>query len=165
MQQTVSIPFFGVAAPGKCGDQVAFKQTPLHKYVRNLSPGYYFIGDAAYSVGESLLTPFTGGHCTNPIKDPYNFFLRSQSNRIEMAFSLLSNKWRVLNAPLQTSLACSSDICMACARLHNYCIDMDHHQNHHMTTVLLTGALIGWHHNTVHYRLIPGKSMTRDMIL
>jgi hypothetical protein len=82
-----------------------------------------------------------------------------------MAFSLLTNKWRVLNAPLQTSLACSSDICIACARLHNYCIDMDHHQYHHMTTVLLTGAFKGWHHTTVHYRLIPGKSMTRDMIL
>ena len=68
---------------------------------------YYVLGDAAYSVGDSLLTPFTGGHRNDPIKDAYNFFLSQLQIRIEMACGLLTNKWRVLNAPLQTSLACS----------------------------------------------------------
>jgi hypothetical protein len=47
--------FFGVVAPGKCGDQVAFERTPLFQYVKHvkcLPDGYYIIGDAAYSVGE-----------------------------------------------------------------------------------------------------------------
>jgi hypothetical protein len=54
--------FFGLVAPGKCGDQVAFERTPLFQYVKQLPDRYYIIGDAAYSVGEKMLTPFTGGH-------------------------------------------------------------------------------------------------------
>jgi hypothetical protein len=86
LRPAVSIPFFGVVAPGKCGDQVAFERTPLYDYVRNLPPGYYLIGDAAYSVEDSLLTPFTGGHRNDAIKDAYNFFLSQLRIRIEMAF-------------------------------------------------------------------------------
>jgi DDE superfamily endonuclease len=54
--------FFGVVAPGKCGNQVAFERTPLWHYIRDLPAGYFVIGNAAYSVGESMLTPFTGRH-------------------------------------------------------------------------------------------------------
>ena len=46
---------------------------------------------------------------------------------IEMAFGFSTNKWRLLNTPLQTSRVCPSSILLACARLHSYCIDMDHH--------------------------------------
>ena len=172
--------FFGVVAPGKCGDQVAFERTPLLDYVRNLPRGYYMIGDAAYSVGESLLTPFTGGHRNDPTKDAYNFFLSQLRIRIEMAFGLLTNKWRILNAPLQTSLARSSDILMACARLHNFCIDMDQNSNiapedndngsvarRLQNLAPRRGAPLGWSFlpTAEPYRPIPGTSMTRDMIL
>ena len=172
--------FFGVVAPGKCGDQVAFERTPLYDYVQNVPPGYYLIGDAAYTVGESLLTPFTGGHRNDPIKDAYNFFLSQLRIRIEMAFGLLTNKWRVLNAPLQTSLARSSDILMACARLHNYCIDMnDQHSGepYYDNSAVISRlqrmppqrhAPLGWPFlPTVETYCPPirGTSMTRDMIL
>ena len=66
--------FFGVAAPGKCGDQVLFERTILNDYARNLPRGYYLIGDAAYSVCESMLTPFTAGNRNDPKKDAFNFF-------------------------------------------------------------------------------------------
>jgi hypothetical protein len=39
--------FFGVVAPGKCGNQVAFERTPLFEYIKHLPDGYYMIDDAA----------------------------------------------------------------------------------------------------------------------
>jgi hypothetical protein len=51
--------FFGVVAPGKCGDQVAFERTALFEYTKGIPDRYYIIGDAAYSVGEKVLSPFT----------------------------------------------------------------------------------------------------------
>jgi DDE superfamily endonuclease len=81
--------FFGVIAPGKCGDQVAFERTPLLDYIKLLPDGFYIIGDAAYSVGEKMLTPFTGGHRSDPTKDAYNFFLSQLRIRIEMSLVCL----------------------------------------------------------------------------
>jgi hypothetical protein len=57
--------------------KVAFERTPLFDYAKHLPDGYYITGDAAYSVGEKMLTPFTGGHQSDPPKDAYNFFLVS----------------------------------------------------------------------------------------
>ena len=94
--------FFGVVAPGKCGDQVALERTILNDYARKLPRGYYLIGDAAYSVGESMLTPFTAGNRNDPTKDAFNFFLSQMRIRIEMAFGLLTNKLRILTTALQS---------------------------------------------------------------
>ena len=167
--------FFGVVAPGKCGDQVAFECTPLFEYIKELPGGYYIIGDAAYSVGEKLLTPFTGGHRSDPAKDAYNFFLSQLRIRIEMSFGLLTNKWRILQAPLQTSLHLSSEILMACGRLHNFCITEDGHQHQHGTTDSAILASIepnrhsqfGWGYTPTvkKYRSMPGTSIIRDMLL
>ena len=125
MTDGLALCFFGVVAPGECGDQVAFERTPLWHCFCDLPAGYVLIGDAAYSVGESRLTSFTGGHRNDPTKDAFNFFLSQLRIRIEMAFGLLTNKWRILHSPLQTNLGHASDILMACARLHNSCIDAD----------------------------------------
>ena len=167
--------FFGVVAPGKCGDQVAFERTPLSQYIKTLPAGYFLIGDAAYSVGESILTPFTGGHRNDPVKDAFNFFLSQLRIRIEMAYGLLTNKWRILHSPLQTNLGRASDILMACARLHNYCIDEDGGtdlSNDEAQTLIqrmqpVNNAPFGWPFcPTVEaYRSIPGTSMMRDMLL
>ncbi|KAI2507521.1 nuclease [Fragilaria crotonensis] len=164
--------FFGVVAPGKCGDQVAFERTPLFQYVKHLPDGYYIIGDAAYSVGEKMLTPFTGGHRNDPTKDAYNFFLSQMRIRIEMSFGLLTNKWRILQTPMQTSLQFSSEIVMACGRLHNYCIDEDGEHKGNTETILAgiepnRRAPFGWGYTPTirKYRSIPGTSIMRDMLL
>ncbi|KAI2500231.1 nuclease [Fragilaria crotonensis] len=129
--------FFGVVAPGKCGNQVAFERSLLFEYINELPDGYYamvmllfeyikelpdgyFInGYAAYSVGEKMLTPFTGaGHRSDLSKDAYNLFLSQLQIRIEMSFGPLTNEWRILQAPLQTSLQLSSEILISSGRLH-----------------------------------------------
>ena len=165
--------FFGIVAPGKCGDQVAFERTPLFQYAQQLPDSFYIIGDAAYSVGEKMLTPFTGGHRGDPSKDAYNFFLSQLRIRIEMSFGLLTNKWRILHAPLQTLLELSSEVLMSCAQLHNFCIDEDGEHRGSSTDAVLAcvepdnRSQFGWGYTpTVHnFRSIPGTSIMRDMLL
>ena len=96
--------------------------------------------------------------------------------RIEMAFGLLTNKLRVLSTALQSSLANSSNILMACARLHNFCIDADHSEgvlnNAEVHSALNPmppepSAPLGWPFlPTVEpLRNVTGTSIMRDMIL
>ena len=93
--------FFAVVAPGKCGDQVAFERTSIPTLMQAFPLGTYLIGDAAYSVGEKMLVPFTGSKQNNSSNAAHNFYLSQLRIRIEMAFGLMTNKWRILRAPLQ----------------------------------------------------------------
>jgi hypothetical protein len=80
--------------------------------VKRLPDGYYIIGDAAYLVERKMLTPFTGGHRSDPTKDAYNFLLSQMGIRIEMSFGLLTNKWpdpAGTLANLPSILKCDSD--------------------------------------------------------
>lgn len=52
----------------------------LFEYIKELPDGYFINGYAAYSVGEKMLTPFTGGHRSDPSKDAYNFVSQSAAN-------------------------------------------------------------------------------------
>ena len=166
--------FFGVVAPGKCGDQVAFERTSLPALMQALPVGTYLVGDAAYSVSEKMLVPFTGSQRNNPSHDAHNFYLSQLRIRIEMAFGLMTNKWRILRAPLQTSLAKSSEVLECCSRLHNFCIDQDGDEFVDRDTALreilpMAGAEFGWGYLPTVERLvvdpIPGTSQMRDIIV
>ena len=123
-----------------------------------------------------MLTPFTGGHRNDPVKDAFNFFLSQLRIRIEMAFGKLTNKWRILHTPLQNSLTRSSQVLMACAYLHNFCIDEDVKgvvpNNREVQTMIQAmdiphNSPLGWPFlpTAESYRAIPGTSLTRDMVL
>ena len=118
--------FFGVVAPGKTNDNAAYPRCfALKHFVDNLPVGAYIVGDAAYTLNEKLLTPFTGTQKENPHKDAFNFHLSQLRIRIEMAFGRLVTKFRILKRKLEGKLSSMSAIIMACARLHNYIIDFD----------------------------------------
>ena len=91
-----------------------------------------------------------------------------------MAFGLMTNKWRILRAPLQTSLAKSSEVLECCSRLHNFCIDQDGDEFVDRDTALreilpMAGAEFGWGYLPTVERLvvdpIPGTSQMRDIIV
>ena len=118
--------FFGVVAPGKTNDNAAFPLCKeLVETIKNLPVGLYFVADAAYSLAENLLVPFIGSQKLNPDNDAFNFYLSQMRIRIEMAFGRLVRKFQVLKRCIEGKLAKISSIVMACARLHNYIIDMD----------------------------------------
>jgi len=58
-------------------------------------------------------------------KDAYNYFISQLLIRIEMAFGMLTNKWRILRTSLFFSLKKSVGILSVYARLHNFCSLMD----------------------------------------
>ena len=57
---------------------------------------YSFFGDAAYTLTEHLLVPFTGSQQDNVDNDAYNFYLSQLRIQIEMAFGRLVWKWGIL---------------------------------------------------------------------
>jgi hypothetical protein len=93
--------FFGVVAPGKTSDQVAFERTSLHKQVTELPTGMYLVGDAACKLSDVMLVTFTGSQSDNSGKDAFNFFLSQVRIQIEEAFGLLQTKWNILSKHLQ----------------------------------------------------------------
>ena len=98
--------FFGVVAPGKTNDNVAFPRCgKLYDTVTNLPVGLYFFGDAAYTLSDALLIPFTGSQRDNIDNDAYNFYLSQLRIRIEMAFGRLVGKWGILRQHMAYKLA------------------------------------------------------------
>ncbi len=134
--------------------------------------GKYQVGDAAYSVSEKMLVPFTGSQRNNANNDAYNFCLSQLRIRIEMAFGLMSNKWRILRTPLQTSLKTSARILECCSKLHNFCINHDGDQFMDKTVAFreilpMPGADLGWGSLPTVEPLvsIPGTSQMRESIV
>jgi DDE superfamily endonuclease len=75
-----------VAAPGKSSDQAAMEQTSLLTALDCLPLGSYIVGNAAYTLTDQCITPFTGSQRLNPTKDSFNYFLSQVRIQIEMAF-------------------------------------------------------------------------------
>jgi len=67
--------FFAVAAPGKTADQVAFERTSLPAVLAKLPAGVYIAVDAAYTLTETCMCPFTGSQRKDKNKDAFNFYL------------------------------------------------------------------------------------------
>ena len=118
--------YFGIVAPGSTNDNVAYTRTgELKISIESLRLGDYVVGDAAYSVTEKLLVPFTGSQRDDPKQDAFNFYLSQLRIRIEMAFGLLVKKFRILKKPMKQKLVTVSRIIMCCAQLHNFIINND----------------------------------------
>ena len=118
--------YFGVVSPGSTNDNISYPiATGLRSIVENLPTGMYCVADAAYTLHENLLIPFTGADRFDEAHDCFNFYLSQLRIRVEMAFGRLTNKFRILKGCLLGSLDRVTSIVMACARLHNYIIEMD----------------------------------------
>ena len=83
------IHFCAVAAPGKSSDQATIECTALPASMDGLPLGPYVVGDAAYTLSDKCITPFTGSQRLNPTKEAYNNFLCQVWIRIEMALDFL----------------------------------------------------------------------------
>jgi len=118
--------YFCVAAPGKTNDvRAADRCLSLKDWLAKLPEGYFIGGDNAYTLTNKLATPYTkaeiGG---DEHKRTYNYFFSQLRIRIEMAFGLLTTKWRRLRSTLNFANETNSQIIRVCTKLHNYCIRM-----------------------------------------
>ena len=118
--------YFGVVAPGSTNDNIAYmKASDLREEIEKLEIGEFVVGDAAYTVTEHLLIPFTGSQRDVEEQDAFNFYLSQLRIRIEMAFGLLVKKFSILQTILKHRIGTVSRIIMCCAQLHNFVINND----------------------------------------
>jgi hypothetical protein len=83
------------------------------------------LGDAAYTLVEWFLIPFTGADRLDPAHDAFNYYLSHLQIWVEMAFGRLVKKFGILSGKVGGSMECVSAILTAYARLHNFIIRED----------------------------------------
>ena len=87
--------YAAVAAPGETNDCCAFTYcTALVEWLKLLSDDYFIPTDNAYGLSCTLMLPFSGSEILDEVNRTYNFYLSRLRIRIEMAFGLLTTKWR-----------------------------------------------------------------------
>lgn len=124
--------FVDIRYPGSTGDHLAFLgSTKYHDYDSGSIPHPFFlVGDAAYALKPRMLTPFKGSkaewnrrNLDGTAMDSFNFYLSQLRINIECAFGILVRRWGVLWRPLEFSHERQPKLIMACALLHNFCMD------------------------------------------
>lgn len=117
--------YLAVAAPGKVNDIRAFYRCGhILEWLEALPEQYHIVGDNAYPLSLRILIPFSGAEYDDEANRTYNFYLSQMRIRIEMAFGLLTSKWRILRKTMNYSNEKNSQIIRVCTKLHNYCIRM-----------------------------------------
>jgi hypothetical protein len=87
--------FVSIRCPGGTGDSKAFYGTRLATFLQEIPAGYYIVADNAYTLSATLLIPYSGNDKTYPAKDVFNFYLSQLQIKIEQAFGMMVNKWRI----------------------------------------------------------------------
>lgn len=78
------------------GNAVAYLKWGVSGVAKSFASGFYVVGGNAYCNNNTLLTSFTKSRTTTKSNDSFNFHLSQIRIRVEMAFGLLVNKWRIL---------------------------------------------------------------------
>jgi hypothetical protein len=115
--------YLSVRSPGGTGDSRSFHGSSLKEFLDILPRGFYLVGDSAYTLSSSLLIPYSGADKKRKDNDIFNFHLSQLRIKIEQAFGLLVNKWRVFKRPIEIKLKRVPSLIECCMRLHNWCIN------------------------------------------
>jgi hypothetical protein len=111
--------------PGSTNDLVAWDHCYFSQFATKIPEPYFLIGDAAYELQRTLLTPIaTGGPQAHGFKesDAYNFYLSQLRITVERAFGVLVARWGIFWRPMRMKLRFIPTIVRACIQLHNFCI-------------------------------------------
>eukprot|EP00111_Clytia_hemisphaerica_P017463 TCONS_00051681-protein len=85
--------------------------------------GSYILGDSAYPLSPTLLTPYKkSGKGLNPVQRHFNYVLSSTRVTIERAFGLLKGKFQRLNHIEMDNIANINQLIYTCIIIHNFCI-------------------------------------------
>jgi DDE superfamily endonuclease len=123
---------FSCKFPGSTNDCLAWQMTKFNVDVisKGLLPAqYYIICDEAVSCTEDVLSPY-GGVGLGATKDSFNFHLSVMRQCIERAFGILTRRWGIFWRPLVCKYERWALIGTVCAKLHNFCIDMNVDPDH-----------------------------------
>jgi hypothetical protein len=105
------------------GNREAIDQVALGKLVRDLPGQFCCIGDCAYTPSEKHIPIYRADSAKYAKYDNFNFFASQLRIRVEMAFGIMVNKWRILKSPLSMKISHLSYLVNAIGKLHNFTID------------------------------------------
>lgn len=109
--------------PGICHDQTIFNASSLKMRLESGEFGRYIIvADSGYANTSYLATPFLQLDC-DPIKNLFNESQIRTRNVVERSYGVLKRRFPVLSTGLRISLERVEAVIVACAVLHNICID------------------------------------------
>ena len=129
--------FLDVAAgfPGSMHDSRVLRNSSLYRRITNnellLGPTVrvagreirpVLLGDSAYPLSTWLLKPYHEG-TNDPEEINFNKELSRARVSVECAFSILKGRWRILQKRLDSDIAFTNQIIIACCVLHNFCIE------------------------------------------
>lgn len=120
-----------VGYPGSMHDARVLRRTYLGQILQNnpeeiiFTNEMHLLGDSAYPLSNSLLTPYRDNGNLNQIQKRYNFKLSSNRIRIEHAFGILKARFRILKYINVHNTSNIPKIILACCILHNLCIDVN----------------------------------------
>lgn len=107
----------------KCHDSHIFQMSALARKILGdniLPPQYHIIGDAAYGLHESIITPYKGKNLS-VAQELHNNRHSSTRMVIERSFSDLKNRWMCLK-DMYCDIESAVKITAACCVLHNLCV-------------------------------------------
>jgi hypothetical protein len=111
--------------PGSTSDVLSFESSTIYRKLQEglLAPGLCLFGDNAYINQSFMATPYS--NVGGGTKDAYNFYHSQLRINIECAFGRFVHRWAILRAaiPLNITIAKTTAMVVALAKLHNYCID------------------------------------------
>lgn len=108
--------------PGSVHDARVFRNSPIIAEMEKLNVDMHVLGDSAYPLSLSLLTPFRNTGNLTEKERKFNLLHSSARSAIERAFGLLKGKFRRLKS-LDISLEHKiPEVIMSCVRLHNFII-------------------------------------------
>jgi hypothetical protein len=105
------------------GDREAIEQVTLGQLVWDLPGQFCCIGDCAYTPSEKLIPIYRADLARYRKYDNFNFFASQLQIRVEMAFGVMVNKWRILKSPLCMKIEHMRYLVNAIGKLHNFTID------------------------------------------
>jgi len=95
---------------------------------------HFFVGDEEFALNRNILRPF-GGYNLSVKKRVYNYRLCRTRRYVECAFGILSNKWIILQRPLNVSPDFEVVIVKATVVLHNFVRERDSYKFEDALTV------------------------------
>ena len=114
-----------MAGPGKINNNSAFSRLcELHNWIQSLPPWCFLSVDCEYGLTRRVMIPFNATELLGEGHITYNFYLLQLRIWIEMAFGLLTTKWRKLRLFLNYSTPKNAQIICVCTKLHNFTIHM-----------------------------------------
>ncbi|XP_066582100.1 putative nuclease HARBI1 [Prorops nasuta] len=119
-----------IGRPGRAHDAAVFRSSEIYKKLTDkdnplLPHDQHILGDSAYPLLQSLMTPFKDHGNLSPAENDYNTRHASIRSVIERAFALLKGKWRRLKYLDIRSVEMGNVIVAAACTLHNFLIMND----------------------------------------